>query len=441
VAVCVAVLTSACAGALRGGRASAAPASGALGSPQLLPPGTGVAIVGGGVVWFDEGRIVFQGFAGGSAATLGWGLRYAAPSLQSSAGSVAGLVGEGRFVGGVLPGRVRPMYQPVAVPGGECAGGWVPDSGTSPNFVVTGTKIISAGECEPDEGMGFEPEAHTRQPLFSHDVRGGEWRVWRWLSGDLPPVLAAEGGLLAVGELLEPPSASPVAESPRRMRVSIIDTRNGATRARSMMPAGSLAFAAPDRLVLTIISKRLSPHKRLPPHLAASLSERPLVEKIRPAYYSRLYSTGGRRIADLGNFQELPRVSHMHLLTEEPVLSVRSIPGGRPSPLIGFDAPQRTLVGLAFQWPALALEETTATALPADQVNCRSGYYSAPSSPFITVIDLARPHTYEPPPQPSPLEPQNLLARCPIVAHDATSATRGAEVDDASVWGATVRSR
>jgi hypothetical protein len=411
------MLTSACAGGVCGDRASAAPTPRKPLRPPL-PQGEGVAIVGGGAVWFDEGRIVFQRFAGGGA-TVGWGRQYSPPWLESSAGSVAGVLGEGRFVAGMPPGRVRPMYQPEGVPGGECAGGWVPEAGFTPNFVVVGKKIISAGRCQSGEQGGFEAEAQTRQPLFSHDVRGGDWHVWRWLSADAPPVLAAEGNRLAVGEIVQPPLRERLDEGTRQMRVSIIDIRNGTVSARFVTPAGSLAFAAPDRLVLSIVTEGATP-----PRLLTSINDVSPVLRLKRTYHLWLYATSGRRITGLGTFQALPSVSHMHLLTEGQVLSVRAIPGGTPSPLIGFNAPQRTLDGLAFHWPALALRETAATALQADQLNCGTGYYSPASRPFLQVIDLARAHTYEPPPPPSPLESQHLLAHCPQVRYQGIPRTR-----------------
>jgi hypothetical protein len=292
----------------------------------------------------------------------------------------------------------------------------VPDNGSEPDFVVVGARIVSAATCLPGEGTTFEAASQTREPLFSHDVRGGEWRVMRWLSGALPPVLASEGTLLAVGELLSPsPIGEPVDRSGWGMRVLIVDLRTGSTRARFAMPAGELAFAAADRLVLTKVSERSAGR-------AAAAVEPPV--RVRRTYHSWLYSTDGRRIADLGNFQGSPRVSHMHVLTEEPgvqtgesVLSVRAIPHGRPEPVIGFDAPRRALVGLAFRWPAVVLDETTAAALPADQATCWTGYYGRPSAPFLQIIDLAEPHAYEPPPPPSPLEAAKftLPGRCPPI--------------------------
>jgi hypothetical protein len=74
-------------------------------------------------------------------------------------------------------------------------------------------------------------------------LRGGRWRVLRWLAGDPePPVLAAEGNLVAVGAQL----------SSAKMEVSILDVRNGRADARFDLPYGHLAFASRDRLVLSV---------------------------------------------------------------------------------------------------------------------------------------------------------------------------------------------
>lgn len=375
-----------------------------------LPQGGPVAIVRGGAVWFDEAPIVFRRFTGGSA-TIGWGRRFTEPWLQSSAGSVAGLAGEGRFLGGVPPGPLRPIDQPEwAVAGGGCGEGWVPDTGNTPDFVVVGRKIISAATCLSGEDT---LETQMRQPLFSHDVRGGEWRVQRWLAGDLAPVLAAEGTLLAVGEPLKAsPGGELVDETHGRMRVSVVDTASGRTTARFVMPIGQLAFAAAGRLVLTEV-------KRGPRVLLATARPPGIPPR---TYHSWLYSTRGRRIADLGTFQELPHVSRMHILSErsgvgESVLTVQPIPRGTPSRVVGVNA-RRAVRGLAFRWPALVLEETTAEPLPADQATCRTGYYSTPSAPFLQVVDLAMPHAYEPAALPSPLEAEHfpLPGPCPPVA-------------------------
>ena len=374
---------------------------------------TPIALVPGGAVWYDEGPIEFDRFGVGSVQ-LGWGRSYSPHSLQSSGDAVAGVLGEGRFEAGLVSGRIRPMYQPVAVPGGECTGGWVPDAGNAPHFVLAGLKIISAGVCVDDERNEYEAGTAKGQPLFLHDVRGGEWRVWRWLRGGFEPPLAVEGTRVAIGEPLGAAAREVETVGARRMRVSVLDARNGAVLARFRAPFGSLAFAAQDRLVVTVQQRPAARSAiRSPPSL------------MRISFSSFMYALDGRRLADLGSLGASPRISHMHVLTGGAALEVRTLPSGPSIPLVGFNS-QRARKGVAFSWPALVVEETTATPLPPDQVNCDTGYYSKPSSPFLQVIDLATPFAFEPAPPPSPLEAQNVLAseHCPIVHYAAPSRRR-----------------
>jgi hypothetical protein len=180
---------------------------------------------------------------------------------------------------------------------------------------------------------------------------------------------------------------------------------------------GGLAFASAKRLVITVeggVSRVGGAAARA--SLRQATRSRELIRSV--AYQSYLYSTAGRRLAELGTFFTPPRVSHMHLLSlGGQALEVRSLPDGPPTPLIAFSEPQRTMRAVAFDWPALVLEETTASQLSAEQVNCRTGYYSEPGKPFLQVIDLSRPFAFETAPSPSPLIGQNVLAtkKCPPI--------------------------
>jgi hypothetical protein len=240
--------------------------------------------------------------------------------------------------------------------------------------------------------------------------------VWRWLRGGFVPSLAVEGREVAVGEPWTAPPGGGAVVTVRHMRVRIIDARSGAVRWSFVAPTGGLAFASPQRLVVTVgggVSRAGGAAAR------ASLRQAEPFHQIQTLpYHSYLYSTAGRRLAELGTFFTPPRVSHMHLLSlGGEALEVRSLPDGRPTPLIAFSDPQRTMRAVAFDWPALVLEETTASQLPAEQVNCRSGYYSEPSKPFLQIIDLSRPFAFEAAPSPSPLIAQNVLAtkKCPPI--------------------------
>src|SRR5262249_1837640 len=156
----------------------------------------------------------------------------------------------------------------------------------------------------------LEGEAGPRQPLFVHDVRGGGWRIWRWLNEGFAPILAAEGTLVALGEPLTPPRGEAVG-TVLHMRVTVIDMPTGAVRSRFVAPIASIAFASPDRLMLTS-SETPSPGPAASP--VAGLASTREALHIQIDYHASLYSIGGRKLGDLGTYGEPPRVSHMHLL-------------------------------------------------------------------------------------------------------------------------------
>jgi hypothetical protein len=70
--------------------------------------------------------------------------------------------------------------------------GWQPGTDSVRDFVVAEDELVSARQYQWDD-----PSVH--QLLFIRSLRGGGWRVLRWLTGDSEPVLTAEGNLLAVG--------------------------------------------------------------------------------------------------------------------------------------------------------------------------------------------------------------------------------------------------
>jgi hypothetical protein len=145
---------------------------------------------------------------------------------------------ESQFLGGVPPGPLVAIAQPRPVGGGGCKG-WVPGD---EDFVVAEDELLATGECEQDE-------AQERQPLFVRSLRGGPWRVLRWLPGDSEPMmLAAEGNLVAVGLAFSRTLTS------AEMQISTLNVRNGRTQAHFDVPYGHLAFASRDRLVLSVHS-------------------------------------------------------------------------------------------------------------------------------------------------------------------------------------------
>jgi hypothetical protein len=397
--------------------ASLTPVAGAATDPPSQgPPQQAVAVLRTGVVWLDAGPIVLRGFGAGSTS-LGT-LTRGVPQIDASASAVA-LAGErgseegpeyatsSEFIGGVPPAALRAIPQPKPVRGGGC-NHWQPASAGLADFVVAGEELIASGggPCP----AGVHP---TRQPLFAKDLRGGRWHVLRWLAGDSPPMLAAEGETLAVG----------VQFSTATMEVFLINLRDGRTLARFNMPDGYLAFAAPNRLVLAQpeASRELNEnHFPLGPRLHVAGTTISSGAGSGP-FQLVLYSTSGRRLAQLGSSRELPLVSAMHIVTDEEEneqesLSVRSIPGGAPVPVVGYGGPARSLITFAFRWPALVAVETTSTPLAPAEITCKSGLYTPESQPFLAVFDLATPEPFLAPP-PSTVAASSSLSCPPEVAN------------------------
>ncbi len=370
-------------------------------------------MVRSGVVWVDQGRVRFQGFWSGSTI-LGGASSRSAPTLASSSGAVA-LVGgaAGGFASAVPPGRFAPVEQggeeAREVHGGKCTS-WAPviGSGLAPtDFAVAGDDLIDAGECQGENGGFGEQELATSQPLFIRSLRGGNWRVLRWLTGHNPPILATEGRLLAIGVQL----------SPAKMRVTILDLGTGQMVAQFDAPDGYLSFASRTRLVLSVPTTLAREAQLAPAAEIAQPLASPRIRLRRPPYRIELYSLRGRRLADLGTAAQPPLVSHMHLVESESVegdsvIVERSVLGGASRRLIGFNEPARSLVAFAFRWPAVAVVETTSAPLSQSEVTCTSGEYHRPSAPFLAIFDLARADPFVPPPPSA-----NLVrpARCPRI--------------------------
>jgi hypothetical protein len=373
-----------------------------------------VALVRSGVVWVDQGRVLFQGFWSGSTILGGAGTH--APTLASSSEAVA-LVGgaAGGFAAAVPPGRFAPVEQSGEeareVRGDECTS-WAPviGSGLVPtDFAVAGDDLIDAAECQGENGGFKEQELATSQPLFVRSLRGGNWRVLRWLTGHEPPILATEGRLLAIGVQL------PLA----KMRVTILDLGTGQMVAQFDAPGGYLSFASSRRLVLSVPTTLKAEEAHLAPaaEIAQPLASPRIRRRRRPSYRIELYSLRGRRLADLGTATQPPLVSHMHLVESESVegdsvLVERSVLGGASRRLIGFNEPARSLVALAFRWPAVAVVETTSAPLSQSEVTCTSGEYHRPSAPILAILDLARSEPFVPPPPSADLV---RPARCPRI--------------------------
>jgi hypothetical protein len=367
----------------------------------LLPPAPlrqAVAVVAKGVVWFDDGPVSLNGFSSGSSRLgvidgPGDGL----PHMASSATGVA-VVRDGEenagaggveFLGGVPPSPLVAIAQPRIMRGAGCKG-WLPGG----EFVVAGDELVAAGECQWDDRS-------VRQPLYIRSLHRGPWRVLRWLPDESsrgadglyfndPPVLAAEGDLIAAGTRY----------SSADMQVSIIDVHSARVEARFNLPDGYLAFAANDRLVLSVPVLPSREGNDFP--LGSSTGN----------YRLALYSTRGRHLRELGSAQQPPLVSGMHLVTDEgQTVSVRSVTGGPPKPVISFDR-ARELLTLAFRWPALVVVEMTSTPLLPSEIHCWSSEYSPAGEPFLGIFDLAKSEPFLPAPALVHVGPSEPLADC-----------------------------
>jgi hypothetical protein len=176
----------------------------------------------------------------------------------------------------------------------------------------------------------------------------------------------------------------------------------GRTVARFDLPDGYLAFASHKRLVLSV-----------PAPYSPNDFDFPLEEWSGP-FGLALYSTWGRRIAGLGSAERLPLVSGMHLLAEEldtDTVSVRSVTGGAPQPVVGFNEARERLA-LAFRWPALVVVEATRAPLLPSEVHCWSGEYGAAGPPFLGVFDLAGGAPFVPAPTLVHVQPSQPLTNC-----------------------------
>ena len=298
--------------------------------------------------------------------------------MTSSATAVA-LIGINEPQGGVPPERLSPIIKSRSR-GGRCSG-WRPETFGISNFVVAREELVLAATgCA---------SARAPQPLFAKNLRGGRWRVLRWLPSPAPPILAAEGSLIAVG----------VQRSLAAMDVLVLDIRGGSTRAHFAMPDGYLAFAAPNRLVVSVPTSRTFP-------ITTDLKGAGPLPFVEGPYHLALYSVRGHRLASLGTTDEQhPLISAMHLVTvnydsqtRTDKLSVRALPGGPTSDIIGFNGPGRRLIASALRWPLLALIETTSAALPNGQFNCGYGPYGPPSAPTLVTFDFAHRAPFRAPP-------------------------------------------
>jgi hypothetical protein len=337
-----------------------------------------LAIVNGGVLWFDEGSLLLESPHSGirPLAASGSFLDDFFSSARATAALTEGVDSEPHFVANVLPRRLTAIAQPPRLSGGGCTW-WEP----SRPYVVVEDDLVATGECQEIK------EHPVREPLFIRNLRGGRWKILRWLTGTSGPQFAAEGPLLAIG----------AQRLDRWMTISILDLATGATQPSFQTPLGQLAFASPQRLVLEIPDRVAATRRPWERSQAVSL---------------RLYSSRGNYLADLGSMTE-PLISGMHIVVyEEGTLSVRSVAGGAPRPIVGFNPPARELDAFAFRWPDLVVSETTSTPLLPGEVRCRSGSYGPSSEPFLTTFGLARVEPFDAPPATVHVEPAVPRTNC-----------------------------
>jgi hypothetical protein len=348
------------------------------------------------VVWFDEGPEYFKPFGAASMRLVSPHSRV--PMLQAESSSGALVEGGGRrdraeesdprFLVTEAPGVAKTIRYPSLFAAAGCKG-WEPSGA----HVLAADELIVVGQC-------FWDDRFSRRPLFVRGLRGQDWHILRWIEGEDEPVIAAEGPLLAIG-----------LQRPRlRMTVSIVNLHSGRVRANFTLPDGQLSFASPDRFVLYF------PVPREPNELCF-----PLYRSQGCEHRIALYTIGGEEIADLGQAETAPLVSHMHLLMREHEgppsdgerLSVRDLLGADTAPrlVVGFDSPARTLDAFAFRWPALAVVESTGIPRAPSEIHCWSGDYN-PGKPYLQIFDLARPEPALPPPAIVEVEPSRPLTDC-----------------------------
>jgi hypothetical protein len=360
----------------------------------IRPPHEALAVLARGVVWVNDADVLLEGFASGTSTLGSLGDAAWEGALASSA-DAAVVFADGRFVAVRPPMRLSPVAQLHPFRGGGCED-WVPgDAVGSEDFAVVGDALISSATCAGGPEVVGEPA--TRQPLLIRSLRGGRWRVLRWLAGTEPPLLSGEDAMLAVATQV----------SLARMRVTLVELPGGRVRSRFDAPDGYLSFASRDRMVLAVPPTRFGFVEASFP-LPAAIGEKLVPGSLEArAYELELYSTGGRPLAALGSASALPLVSDMHIAAEEPggdgsTVVVRNLRNGEVRRVVGFDA-ARGLLALAFRWPALAVAETTRAQVAQSALTCWNSEYGPASSPFLGIFDLARGEPFLAPPPSVPL--------------------------------------
>jgi hypothetical protein len=175
----------------------------------------------------------------------------------------------------------------------------------------------------------------------------------------------------------------------------------GRTEARFDLPTEYLSFASREQLVLSVPQTLSSPQHAI----SAPGGRGPSTWPCTPCADETSSNSDLR--------QEPPLVSGMHLVTDAgQTVSIRSVTGGAPKAVIGFNSPARTLVRFAFRRPALVVVETTSTPRLPSEVHYWSGDYGPASEPFLGIFDLAHSEPFVPAPALAHVEPNEPLTDC-----------------------------
>ncbi|MHB8532254.1 MAG: hypothetical protein ACYDC2_05995 [Solirubrobacteraceae bacterium] len=373
----------------------------AVAIPPPRPLQQAVTIVKAGVVWYDDGVVRLIDHAGRRRVLASWSESASeGPPQISSSGTAVALEAGDRLRGGLPPAPLSLLAagRPVGQGRLRC---WRPQLHGIVDFAVAADQLVIAAE------QLCRSPGSSAQPLFAKNLRGGRWRVIRWLTTSAPPILAADGDLLAIGVQRSLSSL---------MDVRVLDVASASTRWRLRLPEGYLAFAAPDRLVVSIPTFASFP---LQTRVETPNGTYARAGSLGGGYRVGVFDTNGRLLASLGASDEQPRISAGRRITisyssrtESQTLSVADIPNGPSRAVVGFNA-GRALNTFAWRWPLLAVIETASAALPNGQFSCQHGTYAPPTPPTLATFDLSRASPLVPaPPVPPQPDFQQVFATC-----------------------------
>jgi hypothetical protein len=388
-------------------RAVAVPMSGSDGPVPIQPPPEGEAIAGSFQrgLWFDgsDVRRLPSGVVIARLATTAtqW------PYLTRFSGEGNVLIAGGRLFSG------GSNAAPKAVPRGQ-SGCWIAGAPADGAFVVVaGDELISG----PVWSCGSRP-SRERQPIFWRKLTGGRWHVLTTVPGLWPPILAADGNVVAIG----------VQKAPSRMNVELISTAGRLVASPVSLPDGYLGLARPQRLVLSTPTQFRFPleprydagfgYVDYPGADTTSAAANNTYPITHSAYSIAEYLAHGQLVRRLGTSDTQPLISDAVMIVSalsasgDETLMLRSLVNGKSRSLIAFSDPGRVLMNDAFTWPTLTLVETTSAALPDGQFSCTYGTYAPPTSPKLANLNVTRGSFIPAPATPPQPTPAQRLAQC-----------------------------